>query len=55
LTFNSDRYPDEIDITTCSLREPSLLPPKDHTYVRSRVEWVRLCDELPEFSEQRGA
>ena len=31
LTFESTRYPDEIDITTCSLDDPEQVPPRDHT------------------------
>lgn len=55
LTFRSDRFPEEVDITTCSLAEAGLLPPKDHTFVRSKVSWVRIADDLPAFPEHRSA
>jgi hypothetical protein len=31
LTFQADDYPDEVDITTCSLDHPDAVPPRDHT------------------------
>jgi hypothetical protein len=53
LTYEADAYPDEIDITTCSLDDPELVPPTDHTRTSSRLRWVRLADGLPQHSEAR--
>jgi len=53
LSYRSRRFPDEVDVTTCSLDEPQLVPPRDHTYVRSRLPWVKLADGLPEFDKTR--
>jgi hypothetical protein len=53
LTFQSTHSPTQIDITTCSLERPEDVPPRDHTYVRSKVGWVHLDDGLPEFPERR--
>jgi hypothetical protein len=53
LTFENVQTPDEIDIATASLDDPSAVPPKDHIYTASRVSWIRLCDGLPEFPEAR--
>jgi hypothetical protein len=53
ITFRSTHFPDEIDVTTCSLEEPEGVPPKDHTRTSSKLSWVRLADHLPEFSEER--
>ena len=55
LAFEHAELPDEIDITTCSLDDPEALPPKDHTWMRSGLAWVRLADNLPRFPEARGA
>lgn len=54
LTFRSARFPDEVDVTICSLERPELLPPKDHTYVRSKLPWVGLGDALPVYEESRS-
>lgn len=53
LTFQSSHYPDEIDVTTCSLQNPELLPPKDDTRTSAKLSWVRLADDLPSFPEAR--
>lgn len=53
LTFRSSRAPAEVDVTTCSLDDPELLPPKDHTRTSSRLPWLSLGDELPSFPEAR--
>jgi hypothetical protein len=53
LTFRSERSPEELDVTTCSLDDPNALPPEDHTQVASKLSWVRLCDDLPAFAGRR--
>ena len=53
LTFASSRLPDELDITICSLQDPELLPPKDHTRTSAKLGWVKLGDQLPRFPEAR--
>lgn len=53
LTFEHVDFPDEIDVTTCSLDDPERVPPKDHTRTSSKLSWIKLCDQLPEFSEER--
>ncbi|WP_334187784.1 GFA family protein [Noviherbaspirillum sp.] len=52
LTFEDESKPGEIDVTTCSLDNPDLLPPKDHTYTSTRVAWV-MPDGRPEYDEAR--
>jgi hypothetical protein len=53
LTFQRDDSPQEIDVTLCSLDTPAGLVPEDHTYTRSRLPWVRLCDGLPTYPTAR--
>ena len=55
LTFQSSRSPDEIDIATCSLDDPELVPPRDHTRVEGRLSWIHLADDLPKFPVTRGS
>jgi hypothetical protein len=54
LTFQADDYPDEIDITTCSLDHPEAVPPRDHTYTSSKVQWIELADGLPRYAQARS-
>jgi hypothetical protein len=53
LTFKSDRAPGEIDVTTCSLEHPELVPPRDHTQASSKLPWVPLTDGLALFPGAR--
>jgi hypothetical protein len=53
LTFESSDFAEEIDVTTCSLDDPNLVPPRDNTWTSSRVRWV-VPDGLPEFRENRA-
>jgi hypothetical protein len=54
ITFRSSHFPDQIDITTCSLEDPERVPPKDHTYVSSKLAWVKLADGLPAYPKARS-
>lgn len=54
LTFQHDDFPNEIDVTLCSLDDPAQLSPKEHSYVSTRLAWVQLSDSLPEFVRARG-
>lgn len=53
LSFESDKHPDEIDVTTCSLDTPEVLPPADQTRTATRLPWVTLEPGLPTFPEAR--
>ena len=53
LTFEHEDFADEIDVTTCSLDDPERLPPLDHSWVSSKLSWIRLADNLPIYSENR--
>lgn len=54
LTFRYDASPQETDVTLCSLDQPETLSPGDHTYWRSRLPWVLICDGLPVHATTRG-
>jgi hypothetical protein len=53
LTFKHSDFPDEIDVTTCSLDDPEAVPPEDHTRASSKLRWMHLGDGLPEYAESR--
>lgn len=55
LTYESTRTPGEVDFTTCSLDEPEQVPPRDHTFARSRLSWMRIEDGLPAYPTIRLA
>lgn len=53
LTFEHDDRKDQVDLTVCSLDEPDRVTPKDHTYIRSRLRWIKPADGLPEYAQAR--
>ena len=53
LTCELADFPDEVDVTTCSLDEPNSLPSKDHTRTSSKLSWILLNDGLQAYSESR--
>ena len=50
LTGEHADFPDEIGITTASLDNPNLIPPRVNIHTGSRLEWV-VPDGLPEYRE----
>lgn len=55
LCFEDARYAGEIDVTTCSLDDPSAMPPSDHTQTATKLAWVHISDGLPEYPGARPA
>ena len=53
LTFQGDDWPDEVDITTCSLDHAEQVPPCDHTRTSSKLRWIHLSDGLAQHPEAR--
>ncbi|WLI89164.1 GFA family protein [Massilia sp. R2A-15] len=54
LTFRDDARPDETDVTICSLDDPNMIAPQDHTFTRSQAGWLKLADGLPRFTLSRA-
>ena len=44
LTFKHEDWPGEVDITTCSLGHPELVPPRDHVRTTGQLPWVHVAD-----------
>ena len=44
-----------LDITTASLDDPSLVPPRDHVFFASRVPWMVPGDKLRRYATTRKA
>jgi hypothetical protein len=47
VTFQNTAHPGELDVTTASLDDPDATPPKDQTWVSSRVRWM---DDVPSLT-----
>jgi hypothetical protein len=55
LSYRNDAYPDEIDLTTCSLDDPDTLPPHDHTFAARQLRWLHQADGWPRYPGTRAA
>jgi hypothetical protein len=53
LTYETAKWPDEIDVTTCSLDDPEAFPPTHHSWISHDLAWLRTRDGLPAFSQSR--
>ncbi|HEU4851624.1 MAG TPA: GFA family protein [Telluria sp.] len=54
IAYRRDSEPGYVDITTCSLDQPELAPPRDHTFHAERLSWMKACDELPKYPRTRS-
>jgi hypothetical protein len=54
VTYRSLAFPDEVDVTLCSLDEPEGMVPVDQVWVGQRVGWVESVAGLRGFERRRG-
>ncbi|MGI4945401.1 MAG: GFA family protein [Janthinobacterium lividum] len=47
--------PGEVDVTICSLDDPNVVPPRDHTRTAARLSWDIIGDGLPTHPQGRPA
>jgi hypothetical protein len=50
LTYESVKYAEEVDVTTCTLDDPNAYPPSHHSWVSHDLQWTRLVDGLPRYA-----
>ena len=53
LTYETEKWPSETDVTTCSLDAPEAFPPTHHSWTSHDVAWMRTIDDLPAFPQSR--
>jgi hypothetical protein len=53
ISYESPKFPDHIDIVTCSLDDANAYPPTHHSWLSHDLKWVRFGDALPAFPEWR--
>ncbi|MSO93383.1 MAG: GFA family protein [Rhodospirillales bacterium] len=53
LTFQFVRDRSRIDVTACSLDDPSGLAPTDHIWTSTALRWAHTDDGLPRYAESR--
>lgn len=53
LIFMAGKDAVEVDVTVCSLDEPTRMTPTDHTWVEDRLPWITLADGIPSYAQAR--
>ena len=53
LTYRHAGHPDRLDIMTCSLDDPDVLPPAYHVWTSQKPCWAVVDDRLPAFETTR--
>ena len=51
LSFESERFPDEVHLFVANLNDPNTLAPQCHVFTEERISWMHLSDGLPEYSK----
>ena len=54
LTYRSARRPADTDVTLATLDEPARLVPAMHVWVRDKLPWVAIADDLPQWPAGAG-
>lgn len=50
VTYDGERWPDEVHVLACTLDAPQDLAPQAHVYMSEAMPWVHLADNLPRFA-----
>lgn len=45
--------PDYVEVSTCSLDNPSAFPPTHHSWLSDDVPWMSFSDDIPRFQKSR--
>jgi hypothetical protein len=51
VSFEGDKWPNEIHILISLLDNPDTLTPQVHVFTCDRVKWLQMDDELPKFDK----
>ena len=54
IAYCDKHNPVSVDINTGSLDHPESVPPKQHIFTSSRIEWFETNDDLPRYPESNG-
>lgn len=50
LTFEAERYPDEVHLYVATMNDPGAFSPGCHVFVEERISWMHLADGLPQYA-----
>ena len=49
MTYEADRYPDEVHLYVSTLDNPGAYRPQVHVFFAERIPWMKLEDDLPRY------
>lgn len=52
IAFRDPGEPDRLDLNLATLDDPTSLEPQYHTWVKSRIPWFHIGDDLPRYEEE---
>jgi len=50
MSYQSERWPDEIHLFAATFDDPAAFAPQVHVYAGEQLPWVRLADGLPRYA-----
>lgn len=54
MTFESERWPDEVHLFVATMNDPDALKPDRHVFVEERIAWMHIADGLPQHDKSSG-
>lgn len=51
MAFVANHYPGRIHLYAASLEKPSDFAPRFHLNIKSKLPWLKLDDDLPQYEE----
>ena len=55
LTLLDSQDSEEVEVSVASFDDPTVVRPRDHTWVEDRQPWIQLADDLPAHRRERPA
>ena len=47
ISYEGERWPEEIHLFVCTFEDPESFEPRGHVYVSEQLSWLHLGDDLP--------
>ena len=54
ISFESERWPEEIHLFVCTFDDPEGFEPRAHVYTAEQLSWLHLGDDLPRHEKTSG-
>lgn len=54
ISFESERWPEEIHLFVCTFDDPERFEPRAHVYTSEQLSWLHLGDDLPRYEKTSG-